>query len=283
MTYQLTPPAKINLHLEVLNKRSDGYHNLRSIFLKIALRDWLSITIHNRPTAKPTYQLISKTKFPLNNDLLYKAYRLYQNLSGLNFNLKVKLTKYIPMQAGLGGGSSDAASLLLCLNKHFNQVDDYTLLQQSAQLGADVPFFMQPANACLVEGLGEIVTPLNKPVEPLYVVIAKPALGMATGPSFGLLGRTQDYKAKMSKELLTEAWQNQNFSPLFNSFDILSNSYPYINNYKQIFNGYGSLYTALSGSGSSVLALFNKKEQAKAAHSVIRPLAHISYLGLCLN
>ncbi|MFN4132175.1 MAG: 4-(cytidine 5'-diphospho)-2-C-methyl-D-erythritol kinase, partial [Caldimicrobium sp.] len=130
-------PAKINLTLQVLKKRKDGYHEIYSIFQKIALFDEIEIEL------APSFSLdfISEEEIPLEKNLLYKAWKLFQESFGIKSEVKIRVTKRIPIGAGLGGGSSNAGTLLKLLSKLF-EIEREKVLFLAQRLGADVPFFV---------------------------------------------------------------------------------------------------------------------------------------------
>jgi 4-diphosphocytidyl-2-C-methyl-D-erythritol kinase len=149
-------PAKINLFLKVLSKRNDGYHNLQSVFHLIDLYDevFLRIRSDKKITVKYSVKSIDKK-----NDLCLKAAKLI--LKDLNHGVDIKVKKNIPIGGGLGGGSSDAATVMIGLNKLLNlKIDKKKLLSAGLSLGADVPFFINGVNGW-VEGIGEKISPIS--------------------------------------------------------------------------------------------------------------------------
>jgi 4-diphosphocytidyl-2-C-methyl-D-erythritol kinase len=174
-------PAKLNLFLHITGRRADGYHCIQSVFQLI---DWCdSLHFHVRPDG-----IISRTdtgthlRLP-QDDLCVKAARLLQQHTGCPLGVDITLDKRIPAQAGLGGGSSDAASCLLALNRLWDlKVPRSELLQLGTQLGADVPFFVGGAGASWVEGIGDELHPIGLP-ETHYLVV-KPEAGVETASIF---------------------------------------------------------------------------------------------------
>ena len=167
--HSVLSPAKLNLGLKVIGKRPDGYHLLKSVFCLIDLYDKIDIQI----TLNGKVSLIEHQQaWFYQKDLAYKAAILLQEYSGCTKGANIKIKKVIPSGAGMGGGSSNAATVLIILN-HLWETGLTTdeLLGLGAQLGADVPFFIRGRNA-LVEGIGEIITPIELPE--LYFVIIKP-------------------------------------------------------------------------------------------------------------
>jgi 4-diphosphocytidyl-2-C-methyl-D-erythritol kinase len=176
--YDVPAPAKLNLFLHITGRRADGYHLLQSAFLLI---DWCD-TLHfeHRPGGQLSREDLT-TPLPA-DDLVLRAARALQAASGTSHGVHIGIEKRIPAQAGMGGGSSDAATTLLALNRlwHLN-FSRQQLAAIGLTLGADVPFFLLGTNAW-VEGIGEIITPLNAPRGQLLVV--KPQAGLETAAIF---------------------------------------------------------------------------------------------------
>ena len=176
--YDVPAPAKLNLFLHITGQRPDGYHLLQSVFILI---DW-SDTLHfdKRPGG-----VISREDLtcPLPaDDLITRAAKLLQQHTGCTQGVHIAVEKHIPAQAGMGGGSSDAASCLLALNRLWNlKLDLETLEKLGLQLGADVPFFLRGRNAW-VEGVGEKITPIALPPSQFWVI--KPPKGVETAQIF---------------------------------------------------------------------------------------------------
>jgi 4-diphosphocytidyl-2-C-methyl-D-erythritol kinase len=181
-------PAKLNLFLHITGRKPDGYHLLQSVFMLI---DWYD-TLHFE--ARPKGQISREDlSAPLpTDDLITRAARLLQQASGTTFGAHIAIDKSIPAQAGMGGGSSDAATCLLALNKLWNL--NYSVKQLSQlglQLGADVPFFLCGHNAW-VEGIGEIIQPIDLP--PAQFMVVKPAEGLETSKIFASEALKRDTK-----------------------------------------------------------------------------------------
>ncbi|WP_090138620.1 4-(cytidine 5'-diphospho)-2-C-methyl-D-erythritol kinase [Limnohabitans sp. DM1] len=177
--YDAPAPAKLNLFLHITGRRSDGYHLLQSVFMLV---DWCD-TLHfeMRPNSRISREDLS-VKLP-DDDLSTRAARLLQKHTGCTQGVHITVNKQIPAQAGMGGGSSDAATCLLALNQLWNlKLDLPTLEKLGLQLGADVPFFLRGRNAW-VEGVGEEITPIELPSAEFWII--KPAAGIATSQIFG--------------------------------------------------------------------------------------------------
>ncbi|ARU06058.1 4-(cytidine 5'-diphospho)-2-C-methyl-D-erythritol kinase [Comamonas serinivorans] len=175
--YDLPAPAKVNLFLHVVGRRADGYHLLQSAF---ALIDWCDrLHIDRRPQGLSREDL--GPKLP-DDDLCLRAARLLQSATGCTQGAHIQIDKQVPAEAGLGGGSSDAATCLLALNRLWGLgLTAHALAQLAQQLGADVPFFIHGRNAW-VEGIGEHIQPIDLP--PTRLLVVKPAQGLATQKIF---------------------------------------------------------------------------------------------------
>lgn len=183
---QLISPAKINLFLQILRRRVDGYHDLASLFQTISLYDHLTFSF-----AEQDELTCSDACLPTDSsNLIIKAVDLFRRKTGLKFGLKVHLEKHIPYEAGLGGGSSNAATTLWALNElHSRAYPLQDLMTWSAEIGSDITFFLSNGTAYCT-GRGEIINSLNPlPKESLW--IAKPAQGLSTPTVFKHLDLTQ--------------------------------------------------------------------------------------------
>lgn len=170
-----TSPAKINLFLRIIRRRSDNYHELASLFQTISLCDYLNITLND------VDQLICNNPLiPLGpSNLIWKAVHLFREKTGMKFSVKIHLDKHIPVEAGLGGGSSNAATTLWAVNSLMGSPVPFDTLQRwSAELGSDVSFFFSPGTAYCT-GRGELVRPLS-PLPAQKVWIIKPFEGLST-------------------------------------------------------------------------------------------------------
>jgi 4-diphosphocytidyl-2-C-methyl-D-erythritol kinase len=177
--HQVLAPAKLNLFLHITGRRADGYHLLQSVFMLIDWYDNLHFDV--RQDGQISREDLT-VKLP-EDDLITRAARLLQQASGTHFGVHIAIEKSIPAQAGMGGGSSDAATCLLALNKLWEL--NFSVNQLAAlglKLGADVPFFLKGHNAW-VEGVGEIIQPISVP--PAQFVVVKPPEGLETAKIFG--------------------------------------------------------------------------------------------------
>lgn len=180
-------PAKVNLGLRVTARRPDGFHELRSLFLRLRLAD--DVRLADAVGASDTLVVEGDPDCPVDGNLALRACAAFRAAVSGGVRLgpvAVRLRKRIPMEAGLAGGSSDAAAVVrLLARRHPGALDDARRAELARSLGADVPFFLDAAGAALVSGVGEAVEPLPPPVEPLGVLLVRPDVGLSTARVFG--------------------------------------------------------------------------------------------------
>jgi 4-diphosphocytidyl-2C-methyl-D-erythritol kinase len=248
------PNAKINLGLNIVEKRADGYHNLETVFYPTPWNDALEIVANSQnPDIKCSLYLSGKHIPDENENLIIRAY----NILDKDFNLSpvdVYLYKSIPLGAGLGGGSSNAAFMLKLLNNKFNlSLSTETLETYAAKLGADCAFFIknEPVYA---EGIGNIFTPISVGLKNYQIVIIKPDLFVSTKDAFAKIAPHKPVES--IKEIIglpIKDWKEY----LRNDFEkSVFEKYPEIGNIKQTLYDKGAIYASMSGSGSSVYGIF---------------------------
>ena len=180
--FDVPAPAKLNLFLHITGRRDDGYHLMQSVFVLLDICDTLHVEA--RPTAGISREDLESSSGEVlpDIDLVVRAAQLLQHATGTTLGAHIQLQKKIPTQAGMGGGSSDAASCLLALNRLWNTgLTRAELSKLALRLGADVPFFLCGRNAW-AEGIGELLTPID--LEPQHFVVLKPVTGLATAKIF---------------------------------------------------------------------------------------------------
>ncbi|MBQ2219951.1 MAG: 4-(cytidine 5'-diphospho)-2-C-methyl-D-erythritol kinase [Elusimicrobia bacterium] len=254
-------PAKINLYLEIINKRTDGYHNIESVMHTVSLFDILELTKieNNKIELVCDNADLSDTK----KNLVYKAAEKVKEKYKINCGVKIKLTKNIPMGAGLGGGSSDAAATILALNKIWNINDDIKNLELlGATLGADVPFFMTGGTA-KISGIGDIVEKINTKFKGTFVLV-KPNFGVSTPYAYSKVKfpLTNIHKiSKITTILEKEAFDFESAKDLFfNRFeDFIFDEYQEIKQIREVLEDLGCA-SLMSGSGATVFGLVHDKE-----------------------
>jgi 4-diphosphocytidyl-2-C-methyl-D-erythritol kinase len=248
------PHAKINIGLNILNKRPDGFHNIETIFYPIGLSDVLEFIEAPDNSKQPIFTnsglLIDA---PEEKNLCVKAYRLLQT----DFNLpdiQIHLHKIIPFGAGLGGGSSDAAFMLKILNGYFNlKLSETRLIEYASKLGSDCAFFIY-GKPCLATGRGEILTPIHLDLSDYSILLVKPNTHISTVEAYS--GVTPSIPENSLHELIKlpiSNWKNY----IKNDFEEhLFETYPELKNIKAELYNLGALYAAMSGSGSSIYGIF---------------------------
>ena len=262
MKISLKAPAKINWFLSVLNKRDDGYHNIVSPMQCVDLFDMLSFE------KAEEILLLSDLNIPVEGNLVYKAAAVLKRASSYKFGARIELQKNIPVAAGLGGGSSDAAFTLMGLNRLWGlNFDRKMLMKLAAEIGSDVPFFLA-GNFSLIEGRGEKVTELNTEGS-MIILLVKPDISVSTAWAYnsfetGLTKKTVDIK------LFCQALDRKNFAFLhdavFNDLeDVVIRKYPVIGELKEKLKQNGAVLSLMSGSGSAVFGVFNTVEEAVRA------------------
>ena len=262
--------AKINLNLEVLNKRQDNYHNIKSVFQKINFYD----EIYIRKTESNDIELQTNIKSLNNEDnIIYKAYKKlqekYKNITGI----KVILNKNIPMQAGLGGGSTDCASFILCMNKLFNlRLSKKEIEDIGKSLGADViPCLYN--RAIVAEGIGDKITIINTNFK-YYVVIIKPNISCNTKEMYDRIdNKNQTVQIDDTNELVNGLKNNdiQKIAKnLHNVFEEVMQEIKLVDNIKEEFVKSGALGSLMTGSGSCIYGIFASKKLAKGAYRELK-------------
>lgn len=251
-------PAKINLWLEILRKRSDGYHEVSSLMLPIALWDHLRLD----RLASGFSISCSHPEVPANeSNLALRAAQVYLRAADVASGIHVHLDKNIPVGAGLGGGSADAAGVLLGLNRLFEERFSLSeLSEMSRKLGADVSFFLyrQPA---LATGIGEKIA-LVDGVPEFPVVLVKPPLSVSTAWVYQRLKLTRGVSRIKIAPFLAHPWQLQDV--LENDLESVTLSeYPLLVEIRQWMMAQGAAGTLMSGSGPTIFAIFTDATQAE--------------------
>lgn len=247
------PPCKINLGLNVISKRSDGYHNLETCFYPVPLTDALEVL-----PAKETTLQISGNPVPgsESDNLCLKAYRLLQKDFDLS-PVSLYLHKVIPSGAGLGGGSSNGAHTLRLLNQVFDlRLDSEKLKHYALQLGSDCPFFIED-KPMLGSGRGEVLTDVSINLSGKFFVLVKPNVHVSTAEAYG--GVTPAPRSVGIKNIVetkpVQAWRGH----LINDFEkSVFAKHPVISDVRQTLYQHGALYASMSGSGSAVYGIFEK-------------------------
>ena len=248
------PNAKINLGLDVLQKRNDGFHDISSVFYPIPWSDILEIIPAEKLSFKTSGLPIPDSKA---GNLCLQAYQLLQEKFDLPA-VSIHLHKVIPIGAGLGGGSADGAFALKMLNQLFNLALPQSELQEMAsQMGSDCAFFIANKPA-LAEGRGERLSEIDLPsLKGKYIFMINPGIHISTKEAYS--GITPSYPTTACHELIQgeiSSWRNK----LKNDFEPhLMQQYPLLSQLKEELYGAGALYASMTGSGSTVYGIFNQE------------------------
>ena len=264
--------AKLNLTLDVLGKREDGYHDLQSVMQTISIRDDVEIDIG---TGKPWKLLCSVEGIPTDEtNLAWKAAKVYCETMKKDPNgIEIRFLKRIPSGAGLGGGSADAAAVLRALNRHYgNPLSILALAELGAQVGSDVPFCVVCGTA-MVEGRGEKLRTLPDMPDCIFVV-GKPEFSVSTPELYKKIDQVAIAKRPDNRAMenaLMEGDLAKVAENLLNVFDpVVTAEHLELNYIKSICNSYGSLNQQMTGSGSAVFAILPSFEYAAVVCDMLK-------------
>ncbi len=264
--------AKINLTLDVLGKREDGYHDLKSVMQTISIRDDIEIDVG---TGKPWCLHCDKEGIPTDErNLAWKAARVYCDAVGRDpEGLEIRITKRIPSEAGLGGGSADAAAVLRALNRHYGQpLSILALAELGAQVGSDVPFCVVCGTA-MVEGRGERLRKLPD-IPECFFVVCKPEFSVSTPALYRKLDETEigihpNNQAMESAILAGDLGKiAENVGNVFDP--VVTADHLELNYIKSLCNSYGALTQQMTGSGSAVFAIMPSFEYAAVLCTMLK-------------
>lgn len=278
-------PAKLNLYLDVFEKRADGFHNIETLFEKIDLKDELIIKEKGKGVSVNT----SLSACPSGEgNIVYKAVRALLSAAKVDVNLDIQIKKNIPLSGGLGGGSSDAASALKAINKMFNLgVPAAKLLSIACDVGKDMPFFMIDAPFAVARGTGELLEPLDIPCSLSHIII-KPRISMSTDLMYQRIdGLGQHQQKKASVKDMVDGLRKKDISLVeknyYNIFEeVLAEHFSPIKTIKDMLIGLGAGNCLLSGSGSSVFCTFGcRKEGIKVFKKIPKIDAEVFFAETC--
>lgn len=262
--------AKINLGLDVLRRRDDGYHEVKMIMQTVDICDELFF----EKTTQPGIVLSTdREDLPVDgSNLVYKAANLLFQDKGIEAGIRIVLKKRIPVAAGMAGGSSDAAAAMLGLNELYGMGYTVCELQQlGVRLGADIPYCLT-GGTMLSEGIGEILTPLPPP-PPCYLVVAKPDIDVSTGFVYGNL-HADSLTYHPDIDGMVRALHERNLKGITDRLGnvletVTTREYPVINTLKELLINQGAENALMSGSGPTVFGIFTKQDTAgQAARAV---------------
>jgi 4-diphosphocytidyl-2-C-methyl-D-erythritol kinase len=259
-------PAKLNIRLKITGRRPDGYHELVSIMVPVTLFDEIRIS----PAAEGIH--LETVGIPVPGDetnLVFRAAEAFLSRLGIRRGLSIRLSKRIPVAAGLGGGSSDAAATLTSLNRIFSHpLSHHELAGMAVRLGADVPFFLN-ARPCLAKSIGDILEPLNR-WPPWWYVLVAPPFPVSTAWVYG------HFKLKLTSpepEYILNTLKNGRFEPrdlLENDLEaVTAKRFPVIETIKEQLMAAGAEGALMTGSGPCVFGVFQSETEASSAGAKI--------------
>ena len=268
---ELKALGKINLGLDVLGRRENGYHDVRMVMQTVYLYD----QIRMEKTKKPGIELLTNLFYlPVNeNNLAYQAADLLMKEFDVKEGVKITLDKHIPVAAGMAGGSSDAAATMIGMNRLFNLgLTVKEMMKRAVAIGADVPYCLLRGTA-LAEGIGEQLRPLP-PCPNCYVLIGKPAISVSTKMVYEKLDSAQiEHHPDIDRILEGLQWHNLNkISEYMGNVleKVTIAQYPIIEEIKNHMKEHGAVNAMMSGSGPTVFGLFDDKDTAEHACEALR-------------
>lgn len=283
-TILLKSPAKINLSLDIIKKTNNQYHLLKMITQLINLFDYIEIS-ESKSQKINIYN--TGVKIPVRrpeDNIIYKAASsFFDKTKILSTGIDIKVSKNIPIQAGLGGGSSNAATTLIGLNKLFKtKLSKKELQEIGKSLGADVALFFENST-CLCEGKGDIITPLPE-LTNIYFIIIKPEFGFSTAQVYKSFDKIAKLKKRPNTDKIIEAIYNSNILEAYESlYNVLEEaiSNQEIFEIKKLFLNNGAIMSSMTGSGSAVFGVFKNKKIAKEAFDNLKNKNIYKNIFLC--
>lgn len=263
--------GKINLGLDVVRRREDGYHEVRMIMQTVGIFDRITLEEKKEPGIS-----VSTNLFFLPNDennLVYKAAKLLMDEAGIKKGLSIQLEKHIPVAAGMAGGSADAAAVFVGVNQLFKLgLSKQELMEKGVKIGADVPYCILRGTA-LSEGIGEILTPLPA-LKPCPILIAKPAISVSTKFVYENL-HANELKRHPDIDGMLTAIREQNLDGVCSRMEnvletVTVSQYPVIEEIKNFMKTHGAKNALMSGSGPTVFGIFEDHNTAQEASAMLK-------------
>jgi 4-diphosphocytidyl-2-C-methyl-D-erythritol kinase len=270
-------PAKLNLTLEVVRKMKNGFHELRTVMVKLPqLKDELEIEII--PNENIIEIVCDNPNIPTDNrNICCKAVKIFLKKINKKVGVRIKIKKKIPVGAGLGGGSSDAAGVLKALNQYFQEkISEKELIEIAAEIGKDIPFFFSKKDGALIGGAGEKILEefnFNKG----YFLIINPKIHISTPEAFSGIKENQWFLGDTRRENISNIFlkslkkENGFEKCLYNDFEIsIERRYPIIKEIKQSLLAFGADGALMTGSGSTVFGWFRNKNKMIKAEKILK-------------
>ncbi len=279
--------AKINFYLDVLGRRPDGYHDIRTVMQQINLWDEIEIDVQKGNGIKISTDLPYLPVGMANT--AYKAAKALQDLCGIDRMLKIKIRKSIPVSAGLAGGSSDAAAVLRMLDSGLSLgLSDGELMEEARKIGADVPFCLM-GKAALAEGIGEILTPIDG-LKKGFILLSKPRIAVSTAKVYqaldlkeGVAGRGVSGAEAVIREMAAGNLDGLS-DKLYNRLeDVTLIRHPIVGDIKSKMLQYGALGALMSGSGPTVFGIFKDYDRATKAYKNLKKTYSQTYVTVAYS
>lgn len=268
---ELKALGKINLGLDVLGRRENGYHDVRMVMQTVYLYDRIIMKKSKTPGIRLETNLYY---LPVNeNNLAYQAAQMLMDEFHMEEGVSIQLDKHIPVAAGMAGGSSNAAAVLFGMNRMFSLgLSQKELMERGVKLGADVPYCIMRGTV-LAEGIGEILTPLS-PMPKCYVLIAKPAISVSTKMVYEKLD-SHEIEDHPDIDGILAGLKARDLKKVAGSMGnvlerVTVDAYPVIDQIKKMMIKEGALNAMMSGSGPTVFGIFEEKATARKAADAIR-------------
>ncbi|SCZ00135.1 4-(cytidine 5'-diphospho)-2-C-methyl-D-erythritol kinase [Alkaliphilus peptidifermentans] len=277
---QLKSRAKINLSLDVLRKRPDGYHEVEMIMHQIDLFD--RVTLINREDNEIKIYTSCGYIPKDSGNIAFKGASLLRDTLGINKGIDIHIEKRIPVAAGLAGGSSNAAAVILGLNRLWNlKLSQNELMELGVKIGADVPFCIL-GGAALAEGIGQRLTPIIG-LKNVWVVISKPSISVSTAEVYGQLNLLNIESKRPNTPLLLKAVESGDIATLAQNMKnvletVTEENYPIITEIKKKMMEYNAIGSMMSGSGPTVFGIFKNYQRAKSAYEHLSLLYKQTYI-----
>ena len=301
-TIEKKAPAKINLGLDVVGKRPNGYHDVKMVMQTLTLHDSVKIEISDTADftnismeVKSEEPFIDISYIPTNEkNLCVKAAQALLDFANFSFNkhIHITLTKKIPSQAGLGGGSSDAAAVMLALNEILSlNISNEDLSKIAVKIGADIPFFLQGGTK-IATGIGEELTPILPPLPQIPILLVKPDFGSPTGGIYTALDSidnpTHPDVDRLIKSIIDYSSSNGSLSQIGNSLgnileDVVLPQKPRLKEIESSLNNFGACGCLMTGSGTTIFGLFDNTETLDKAMNHLRNIYPDYFIKKCFT
>ena len=263
MLYRAKAYAKTNLFLDVLGKRPDGYHEIDTVMQSVSIYDEITL----RLTHSGITVACDKAELSGEDNIAAKACHRFFSLAGLDMGAEVHIVKNIPVAAGMGGGSADAAAVLILLNRATGDKLSYTELHSiAAELGADVPFFLR-GGCCRAQGIGELLTPVKN--AKMYYVFVKEGKKQSTGQMYATLDSTEILCDAEIEDLIAALADGDTSRVCTNMYNAFENCWD-MDMLLEPFEGFKPVKRFLSGSGPTVAGVFENYDNAVACAKTLK-------------